>query len=191
MKKTILIVDSRPQMLAALAELFSEYQTETMQSATGALNLINTRETPPDLCILNIYSPHDPNISRLAKELRDREIPVVFLGAEERHEEDDKKTVTSYAGDLVTRPFDLPELLRRIDHLLKPVEIPTATLTERQIEILSMIVRGLPDQEIAQLLNVSTQTVRWHLTCAAGRLGAKNRNHLIAIAVSRGMVKLD
>ncbi|MBN1660854.1 MAG: helix-turn-helix transcriptional regulator, partial [Anaerolineae bacterium] len=95
------------------------------------------------------------------------------------------------AGDLVTRPFDLSELLRRIDHLLKPVEIPTATLTERQHEILTLIARGIPDQEIARLLDVSVQTIRWHIKGASRRLEAKNRNHLIAIAVSRGLVKLD
>jgi len=48
-------------------------------------------------------------------------------------------------------------------------------LTNRQIDIVKLIAQGRTNKEIARILNMSTATVRTHLTMIFKRLGVKNR----------------
>lgn len=57
-------------------------------------------------------------------------------------------------------------------------------LTPRQGEILSMIIKGLPNKRIAQALAVSEQTVKEHVSGILCRLGVNNR--IEAITKLRG-----
>ncbi|MEK7675371.1 MAG: LuxR C-terminal-related transcriptional regulator [Verrucomicrobiota bacterium] len=57
-------------------------------------------------------------------------------------------------------------------------------LSRRQIEVLQLLIRGLPDKQIAGELRLSISMVRKHLHAAAGKLSAAGRVGL-AIAFYR------
>ena len=61
-------------------------------------------------------------------------------------------------------------------------------LTEREREILGLIASGYPNREIAGLLFISRETVRWHVRTLYKKLGIRDRNH--AIAFARGATDL-
>ena len=48
-------------------------------------------------------------------------------------------------------------------------------LTSRETEILDMITRGLKNQEIADLLFISRETVRWHIRSLYSKIGVGPR----------------
>jgi non-specific serine/threonine protein kinase len=50
-----------------------------------------------------------------------------------------------------------------------------AGLTEREVEVLSLVAEGLKDQEIADQLVVSPRTVHAHLRSVYGKLGVRTR----------------
>jgi DNA-binding CsgD family transcriptional regulator len=58
-------------------------------------------------------------------------------------------------------------------------------LTPREREVVREIADGATTQEIAQRLFISPATVDTHVRKAMGRLGAKNRAHLIALALQQ------
>jgi len=62
-----------------------------------------------------------------------------------------------------------------------------ANLTERETEVLRLLVEGLKDQEIADQLVVSTRTVHAHLRSIYGKLGVNTRT---AAAHEAGQLKL-
>jgi PAS domain S-box-containing protein len=62
------------------------------------------------------------------------------------------------------------------------------TLTVREREVVRHIAEGATTQEIAQRLFISATTVDTHVRKAMLRLGAKNRAHLIALALQRGQI---
>lgn len=68
-----------------------------------------------------------------------------------------------------------------------PMRIPevVALLTERQIEVVQLVARGLSNKEIARALGISTRTVEDHVSNARKRLGKGNRAHLAAWAATR------
>lgn len=64
----------------------------------------------------------------------------------------------------------------------------TAELSAREIECLTLAAGGSVDDEMARRLGVSAHTVRFHLTNAAAKLGARNRTHAVGLAAQLGMI---
>jgi DNA-binding CsgD family transcriptional regulator len=64
--------------------------------------------------------------------------------------------------------------------------ILTSSLTEREREVLELLADGLTTAEVALRLSLSQHTVRSRVKAALGKLGARNREHAIAIAIREG-----
>jgi DNA-binding CsgD family transcriptional regulator len=69
-------------------------------------------------------------------------------------------------------------------------EEPTTSspLSDRQVEVLRLVSVGATAGEIADELFISTATVRTHIKNILGRLGAHNRAHAVALAMTRGLL---
>ena len=61
-------------------------------------------------------------------------------------------------------------------------------LTEREIEILRMAQRGLPNPQIARALHLSPGTVRNHLSAAYRKLGVHSRHEALQVAAERHLI---
>lgn len=64
------------------------------------------------------------------------------------------------------------------DHPRGPVE----ELSARELEILSMLCRGLSNKEISQKLFLSVGTVKWHTSNIYGKLGVRSRTEAVMLA---------
>ena len=64
----------------------------------------------------------------------------------------------------------------------------TAELTEREREVLELLADGLTTAEVAGRLSLSQHAVRSRVKAALAKLGARNREHAIAIAIREGAV---
>jgi DNA-binding NarL/FixJ family response regulator len=63
-------------------------------------------------------------------------------------------------------------------------------LTVREREVLDLVAEGLPNKAIATRLNISDQTVKFHVASIAGKLGASNRTEAVWIATRRGLITI-
>lgn len=63
-------------------------------------------------------------------------------------------------------------------------------LTAREIQVLELLAEGLPNKAIAERLQISDQTVKFHVSSIAGKLGAANRTDAVRRAVRRGLIAL-
>ncbi len=64
-------------------------------------------------------------------------------------------------------------------------------LTDRQMEILRLIAEGSSNQEIAELLVLSSSTVQTHRAHIMAKLGLHSRTELVKFALNRGIISLD
>ncbi len=84
------------------------------------------------------------------------------------------------AGETVISP--------EIEKMLK-ASPPVRPLTERQKSILDSMTRGLTDADIALQLNLSTNSVREHVTTIYSKIGAANRAEAVAIALHKHLLQ--
>jgi two-component system, NarL family, response regulator LiaR len=68
----------------------------------------------------------------------------------------------------------------------KPVEY---NLTDREKDILALMVEGLPNNEIANRLVVSQSTVKFHVSNILGKLGCTSRTEAVAMTLKHNLVK--
>ena len=61
-------------------------------------------------------------------------------------------------------------------------------LSERELQVLALVVGGLSNEQIAEQLVISPYTVKNHVSACITKLGANNRTHAAAIAMEKGLV---
>jgi len=76
---------------------------------------------------------------------------------------------------------------RRSSEVVEPLIEP---LTPRERDVLSLLAEGLSNKGIAERLNISDQTVKFHVASIYGKLGASNRTDAVRVGFRRGLVAL-
>jgi DNA-binding NarL/FixJ family response regulator len=87
-----------------------------------------------------------------------------------------------YAGQKHVPPAIAARLAERI---------PLSDLTARETEVLTLIVKGLNNSDIAIALSISKGTVKVHVNNILGKLGVSDRTQAATTALQRGIVHLD
>ncbi len=83
--------------------------------------------------------------------------------------------------------------LKVIQELNRPEGKPLTEdpLTEREVDVLKQVARGLSNEEIAEILVVSERTVRTHVSNILGKLHLANRTQAALYALREGITTLD
>jgi len=67
---------------------------------------------------------------------------------------------------------------------------PEERITEREVEIIAALARGLSNAEIADELFLSPNTVRNHIQRISGKLGVSSRLEVAMAAIRRGLIEV-
>ena len=67
---------------------------------------------------------------------------------------------------------------------------PLPELSQRQLEILQSITRGLTTPDIAKQLGISAESIKMHTSILFTKLGAANRSEAVAIALRKHLLKI-
>jgi DNA-binding NarL/FixJ family response regulator len=96
------------------------------------------------------------------------------------------------AGEALLAPSVTRRLLDRIASKLPPAHenvIPALSeLTEREMEVLKLVARGLSNAEIAEKLVVSETTVKTHVSRILGKLDLRDRVQVVILAYETGLI---
>ena len=63
-------------------------------------------------------------------------------------------------------------------------------LTDRELEVLRLVMAGNRNRDIAETLFISEETVKAHLKHILLKLGASDRTQAVSIGVRRGLIQL-
>jgi DNA-binding NarL/FixJ family response regulator len=72
-------------------------------------------------------------------------------------------------------------------HQTQPATLITSKLTEREIEVLRLIAKGLSNTDISDRLFLSEGTVRNHVSAILAKLGVSDRTQAAVIAIQHGL----
>jgi DNA-binding NarL/FixJ family response regulator len=70
------------------------------------------------------------------------------------------------------------------------MERVAATLTKREIQILTYVSEGNTNKQIACSLGISQQTIKTHVSTILRKLNANDRAHAVAMAIRNGWISL-
>jgi DNA-binding NarL/FixJ family response regulator len=79
-----------------------------------------------------------------------------------------------------------PEVAERLSEYF-----PQIALTPREVEVLSLVAKGLANKEIAGRLGAASGTIKMHVQNILGKLEASDRTHAVTIAFQRGILHVD
>jgi DNA-binding NarL/FixJ family response regulator len=96
------------------------------------------------------------------------------------------------AGEALLAPSVTRRLLDRVASKLPPAHedsIPALSeLTERELEVLKLVARGLSNAEIAEKLVLSETTVKTHVSRVLAKLDIRDRVQAVILAYETGLV---
>jgi DNA-binding NarL/FixJ family response regulator len=96
------------------------------------------------------------------------------------------------AGDALLAPSVTRRLLDRFAQTLPGDEGPSpelSSLTERELEVLELVARGLSNAELATRLFVSETTVKTHVSSVLRKLDLRDRVQAVVLAYEAGLVR--
>jgi DNA-binding NarL/FixJ family response regulator len=92
---------------------------------------------------------------------------------------------TVHAGEALLSPAVTARLLEHVSER----ERAAPTLTERELEVLALLARGLPNKVIARELGVAEKTAKTHVANILRKLGCTDRTQAAVYAVRSGLVE--
>jgi len=180
------------------------------EASDGESLVAKTREAKPDILLLDLSMPRHDGMEVL-RELAAADLPVrtllltasiqksqivraLQLGAYGviLKESTSQKLFDSIrcvmAGQYWVGRESVSDLVRALRSVTLPGDAPQRPrdfgLTPRELEIVTMVVAGYSNPEIATRCSISEQTVKHHLTNIFNKLGVSNRLELALFAVN-------
>ncbi len=75
--------------------------------------------------------------------------------------------------------------------LLQQIRLPASeTLSEREVEVLTLVARGASNKEAARHLHISEATIKSHLIRIFSKLGVADRTAAVMVALERGILHM-
>ncbi|MGH3695729.1 MAG: response regulator transcription factor [Pseudonocardiaceae bacterium] len=216
----VVVVDDQPLVRAGLrAMLDVEDGIEIVgEAADGRQALAVIRAQRPDVVLMDIRMPEVDGIAALREITRDPSLHAVrvlilttfdldsyvrdalgagasgFLLKDADPDELLRAVRVVAAGDALVAPTVLERLIRSFVSRPAPSAAPDrelSVLTDRERQVLTLVARGLSNNEIAAALTMSQATARTHVSRAMTKLRARDRAQLVVIAYRCGLTDLD
>ncbi len=162
------------------AVVLSDYH---LPDGTGSDVARTLRRTAPEISVLILTG--DPSMSVLADVARSGAVGHLTKAR------DLGEVVTAVrsaaTGEILFAPSELQRLLvaDRSEHLLEE------PLTVRELEVLRLLAGGASTLSSAELLGISTATLRAHVQAILRKLGAHSRLEAVAEAARIGLITLE
>jgi two-component system, NarL family, response regulator LiaR len=205
----ILLVEDDPVMQLGLEQFFEDYpQYEIIgQVSDGYASIEAARTLQPDLVIMDIGLPQLDGIA--ATQRIRSQLPQVRIVMLTSHTADHEMmaALSSGADAYCVKGTSLdqlevamvsaqegaiyldPQIARRVLNHLKPIPADTkGRLSERELEVLRLIVDGKSNPEIASLLYLSLSTVKCHVRSIMDKLAVDDRVQAAVVALRSGLV---
>jgi DNA-binding NarL/FixJ family response regulator len=205
-KIRILIADDHPVVRLGLVSLIKTQNDMEVaaEAASGTEVLEQLRKKKPDVALIDLRMPQMGGLDTIAA--LKKEFPQVkaIVVTTYQGEEEIYKALQAGALGYLLKDSIQEELLEGIravyngqrflpsrvaERLAK--RIPLSDLTERELEILTLIVKGKSNKEIAADLEIAEGTVKNHVLKILDKLQVTDRTQAATAAISRGILHLD
>ena len=204
--RRVLIADDHPVVRAGLAAVITqEPDLEIVaQAENGELAVALYREHQPDVVLMDLRMPQLGGveaISRITEEFPDARILALTTY---EGDADIRRALRAGARGYLLKDMLLSDVITAIRTVLRgerviPAAVATrlaefperSDLTERELEVLHLVGRGLSNKAVAKAIGRMDETVKIHLKNIFAKLGVDDRTEAVTVALTRGLIHLD
>ncbi|BAC09998.1 response regulator transcription factor [Thermosynechococcus vestitus] len=207
MSLTVLIADDDPGIRLSVSRFLESEGYCCLMAGDGAQALEMIHHYQPHLLITDIAMPN-MNGYELVRQIRQhpslRLLPVIYLTA--RTELEERIRAYRTGGDVyLAKPFDLNELAAVVRNLLDRAQLVQmewqqrqhapkgqrvrVDLTQREKDVLALLVAGLSNAQIGDRLHLSARTIEKHVSSLFQKTAVHNRAELVRLAIEQGLVE--
>lgn len=210
----ILIADDHAVVRHGLRALITtEPDMELVGEATDGVEAVDLAlKLKPDVILMDMAMPRKTGLEAILDIMRtDPQARILVLTSFAEDEQVFPAIKAGAAGYLLkdTAPRELLQAIRDVQNglvslhptiarklvgeLKRPADLPPAPdpLTEREVQVLALVARGLSNQEIADQLYIGERTVRTHISNILGKLHLANRTQAALYAQREGLAHLE
>ena len=204
-KIKVLIADDHSIVRMGLASLLNaEPDIEVIGEAeNGDVAVTKARELNPDVVVMDLVMPQKDGSTATAEILDEFPQIKILLLTTFGTSDGIARALAAGASGALMKNTDFNEFVssirivaaggkavsKEIEQLMAD-DPPVHDLTQRQKDILSSVVRGLTNADIAKQFTIRESSVKDHLTAIFTKLGAANRSEAISIALRKHLLKL-
>jgi DNA-binding NarL/FixJ family response regulator len=208
----IVVADDHPLYIDAvqgqIRRIFPDAIIETAQTFQETLARLDTGEA--QLVMMDLYMPGMEEGRGVAQVVAAAAPAPVIVISGSANDGDVRACIEAGARGFLPKTFGGPVFASAITLVMAggsyvPAEfvaLPSATpdsagsspgtpFTPREMEVLTLVVRGCSNKEIARTLSLQEVTIKLHLSRIFHKMGVKNRSHAAVMAVRNGLVPED
>lgn len=196
---TVFVVDDDSSTRELLAWLMKRHGMRTAVFANARAFLDSYRDDGPGCLLVDLNMPGMGGLE-LQQHLKERDahLPVIFLSGRA----DVPKAVRAVregAIDFIEKPFDYRRVVQLVEECIRrDIEARAklerrrmhaerlATLTQREREVLALVVAGRINREIAETLDISVKTVEAHRARIMEKLEVNSVAELVQATLAAG-----
>ena len=201
----VLIADDHPVVCLGLLGIINGQPDMTVigQAKSGTEAVALARKHSPDVVLMDLRMPGMTGVEATQAIRSERPESAVIVLTTYQGDEDIRRAMAAGAQSYLLKGMShlkLIEAIRsvrtghtyfpRIIRNSVPAKLNRPALSPRELDILRLIVKGLSNQEIAETLNITRGTVKWHVNIILRRLDASDRTQAVVIAAQRGIVEI-
>lgn len=193
-----LLVDDHPVVRDGMeAMLLSEEDFDSLGTASDGAEALETLETcTPDIVITDVRMPNGDGFS-LLQAIRKRypKVKVLMLAGSPTAAERDEARAMGASG-YISKSSDLERLVDVIRRIVagSPFiedaqdEVPSI-LSMREREVLQLFSKGMTREEVAQALDLGTETIKTHVRLIMKKLRVPNTLSAVTAAIKMGIIR--
>lgn len=201
----VLIVDDHPVVRVGLQTMLdSESSISVIGTADSAKSaLMQVEKDTPDVVLMDLRMPEMDGTEAIGELRRVRPNLHILVLTNYESDEDVFRALQAGAMGYLLKSSPQNEIVRAIEiiHNNKRCIAPNinerllerigrAELSQREIEVLTLVAIGLSNKEIAERLCISDKTARNHVVSCLVKLGANDRTEAATTAIKRGLIRL-
>ena len=202
----VLIADDHPVVRDGLAGVIEEQADMVVvgQAATGTEALTLHWELRPDVTLMDLRMPGMGGTEAIGAIRRQSSAARAIILTTYDTDEDIYRGLQAGAKAYLLKDVGREVLLatiRAVHAGQAPVSpevgakladrVGYEQLSEREMGVLRLMVRGMSNQEIAGALFIAESTVKFHVGHVLGKLNAGDRTQAVITALKRGLVSLE
>ena len=201
----ILIADDHAIVRQGLAALLEQEPDLTVvaQASNGQEVLTMFRQYQPDVTLMDLRMPQMDGVAAITAICAEFDTArIVVLTTYDGDENIYRGLRAGAKGYLLkdTEPDELFAAIRTVFTGKKYIPIAigvkladrmdNAQLSDRELEVIRLIVTGKCNHEISAILHISESTVKFHINNILGKMGVSDRTQAAIVALKRGIVSL-